>query len=135
MVELVAPDVGVKELIVGGGRKVNPANEAAPDEEVTLTLPDEPAVTIAVILVGESIVNDAAAVPPKLTAFVPVKFEPVIVIVEPATPNVGVKELMEGGGIKVNPPNDAIPPGVVMLIFPVEPDPTTAVILVAEIKV
>jgi hypothetical protein len=33
---------------------------------------------------------------------------------------------------KLNPANEAVPPGVVMLILPVAPEPTTAVIAVAD---
>ena len=47
-----------------------------PPGVVTETLPVVPAATTAVILVPDTIANDAAAVPPKLTAVVPVKFVP-----------------------------------------------------------
>ena len=64
--------------------------------EVTLTLPDAPAPTTAVIVVAFTTVNDDAAVPPKLTAVVPAKFVPVIVTVVPVAAVVGVKEMMVG---------------------------------------
>lgn len=66
---------------------------------VTLTFPDAPAPTIAVILVAELTLNDVAAVPPKLTAVAPVKLVPVIVTAAPAAPLVGVKEVMVGTAI------------------------------------
>ena len=56
---------------------------AAPPGVVTDTLPVVPAATTAVTLVGETTVNDVAAVPPKLTAVAPVRFVPVIVTVAP----------------------------------------------------
>ena len=68
--------------------KVNPARVAVPPGVVTLTFPDAPVPTTAVMLVAELTVNDVAAVPPKLTAVAPVKFVPVIVI-EAAVPPLG----------------------------------------------
>ena len=54
----------------GGVVKVNPVFVAVPTLFVTLTLPDEPDPTTAFILtdVSETILKDAAGVPPKLTA-------------------------------------------------------------------
>src|SRR5688572_26415460 len=51
------------------------------------------------MLVGETTVNDAAAVPPKLTAVVPVKFVPVMVTVVPLIADVGVNEVMVGKSV------------------------------------
>ena len=49
---------------------------------VTLTLPDVPAAPgMAVMVVAFTIVNEVAAVPPKLTAVTPVKLVPVMVTV------------------------------------------------------
>ena len=84
-------------MIAGGGRNVNPANDAEPPGVVTLMLPEDPVPTTAVILVGETTVKDAAFVPPKLTAVAPVKLVPVIVITAPGLPDKGVKEVMAGG--------------------------------------
>ena len=68
-----------------------------PDGVVTVTLPEiVPAATVAVILVEEFTVNDAAPIPPKLTAVAPVKFVPVIVTTVPVDPVVGVKEVIDG---------------------------------------
>ena len=63
---------------------------------VTDTLPDVPPATTAVMLVELATLNDAAGVPPKLTALVPVKFVPVIVTVVPEPAAVGVKEVIAG---------------------------------------
>jgi hypothetical protein len=53
------------------------------------------------MLVAETTVNDAAAVPPKLTAVAPVKFVPAIVTVAPCAAVVGVNETSEGAGIVI----------------------------------
>ena len=90
--------VGVKEVMVGGaGIIVNHARDAVPVGDTTVTLPElVPVATVAVMLVAEFTVNDAAATPPKLTAVVPVKLVPVIVTIVPAVPLTGVKEIIEG---------------------------------------
>jgi len=90
-------ETGVNELIEGGGKKVNPAKVPVPEEFVTLTEPEDPLETVAVILVLLLTVNEAAAAPPKLTAVAPVKLVPVIDMVDPWPPDVGVKEVMVGG--------------------------------------
>ena len=91
------PNVGAKEVIVGGGIKVNPANVLVPSEVVTSMLPEVPLATTAVISVSELTEKEAAAVPPKLTAVVPVKLVPVIVTVAPLAALVGVNDIMFGG--------------------------------------
>ena len=63
---------------------------------VTLTLPEVPDATTAVMLVAETTLNDVAAVPPKLTAVAPVKFVPVMVTDVPTAPLIGVKLVMVG---------------------------------------
>lgn len=92
---MVAPVIplGVKVEMVGAGIKVNPALVAVPLGVVTDTLPDVPDATIAVMMVAETTVNDAAAIPPKLTAVAPVKAEPAIVIDAPMPP-LKVKEVI-----------------------------------------
>jgi hypothetical protein len=95
------PDVGVNDVIVGAGAaavNVNPALLALPFAVVTLTLPVVPAATTAVILVALTTVNEVAAVPPKLTAVAPVKLVPVIVTVCPVPAEVGLKDVIVGGG-------------------------------------
>ena len=56
---------------------------------------------------------------------------PVIVTVVPLAADVGVKELITGAGINVNPESVAVPPGVVTLTLPLVPLATTAVMDVA----
>jgi hypothetical protein len=51
------------------------------------------------MLVVETTVNDAAAVPPKLTAVAPVKSVPVIVTVAPCAAVVGVNDTTIGAGV------------------------------------
>ena len=76
---------------------MNPANEPVPATLVTLTLPEVPLATTAVICVALTTVNELAAVPPNVTAVAPVKLVPVIVTVAPNAAEVGVKEVMVGG--------------------------------------
>lgn len=98
---------------------------------MTLTLPDAPDLTTAVMLVAELTVNDVAATPPKLTAVAPVKLVPVIVIEVLMPPLMGLKEIIVGGGgTNVNSALVAIPAGVVILTAPDTPFPTTAVMVV-----
>ena len=127
--------VGVNEVMTGAGIKVNPANTPVPSGLVTLTFPEAPVAITAVMLVAETTVKEVAAVPPKLTAVAPVKSVPVMVTVAPVAALVGVKEVMTGVGIKVNPASTAVPPQVVTLTFPEVPAATTAVMLVAETTV
>ena len=129
------PLVGVKELIVGADIKVKPGIDAVPPGVVTITLPDAPAPTTAVIPVAELIVNELAATPPKFTAVAPPKLVPIIVIDMPDAPLTGLNDVIVGAGMKVNPANVVVPPGVVTLILPDAPLPTMAVMLVAELTV
>jgi hypothetical protein len=96
--EPTGPLAGLKEVITGAGIKVNPASTAVPPGVVTLTFPEVPAASTAVMLVAETTLKEVAAVPPKLTAVAPVKSVPVkvTVAVEPAL--VGVNEVIVGGG-------------------------------------
>ena len=121
----------MKELITGAGINVNPESVAVPPGVVTLTLPLVPLATTAVMDVALTTLNEAAAVPPKLTAVAPVKLVPVIVTVVPLPADVGVKELITGAGTNVNPASVAVPSGVVTLTFPLVPLATTAVMDVA----
>jgi hypothetical protein len=102
-----------------------------PFDVVTLTLPVAPAPTTAVMLVALTTVNEVAAVPPKLITVAPVKFVPVIVTVCPVPADVGLKEVIVGGGKYVKPDNIPIPVAFVTEIDPVEPKPTVALMLVA----
>ena len=131
----VLPDlaeVGVNEVIVGTGTYVNVPDEVAvPPGVVTEMVPLVPLATTAVMDVALTTLNEAAAVPPKLTAVAPVKLVPVIVTVVPLPADVGVKELITRAGTNVNPASVAVPPGVVTLILPLVPPATTAVMDVA----
>jgi hypothetical protein len=130
-----AVEVGEKEVIAGGGEKVNPAKVAVPPAVVTETLPEVPLATIAVMDVLLTTVYEVAAVPPKLTAVAPVKLVPVMVTVFPIAAVVGVNEVIVGAATKVNPANEALPPGVVTETLPDVPAATTAEILVALLTV
>jgi hypothetical protein len=103
-----------------------------PTPVVTLKLPLVPFPTTAAIEVLLNIVKEVAAVPPKLTAVVPVKFVPVMITVSALLELVGVKDVMVGvlAERRIKPVLVAIPKGVVTLSVPVLPDPTTAVIVV-----
>ncbi len=57
-----------------------------PPGVVTETLPVEPLPTIAFMVVSFTTIKELAAVPPKLTAVVPVKLVPVITICAPNAP-------------------------------------------------
>ena len=80
------------------GIKVNPASTAVPPGVVTLTFPEVPPASTAVMLVAETTLKEVAAVPPKLTAVAPVKSVPVKVTVAPVAAVVGVKEVIVGSG-------------------------------------
>jgi hypothetical protein len=124
-----AADVGVNDVMVGAAM-INPVLVTVPPGAVTDMLPDVPLPTTAVMLVELTTVNELAAVPPKLTAVVPVKLVPVMVTVAPTAADAGVNEVMVGAAT-VNPARVAVPPGVVTEMLPDEPLPTTAVMLVA----
>src|SRR5690349_24648293 len=95
---------------------------------------------MAVMVVGETTVNERAAIPPKLTAVVLLKLLPVIVTTSPwPAVDVEIAEINGTGviivGMKVKPGNVAAPPGVVTNTFPELPVPTTAVMVVGETTV
>ena len=93
------PFEGEKLVIAGEGNQVNPANDELPPEVVTLTIPDDSEPTVAVIEVEELIVNESTGISPMLTAVAPVKDVPVIFIMVPWVPFIGVKELIVGSEI------------------------------------
>lgn len=99
VIVIVVPGVavaGVNDVIVGGGIKVKPGREAIPIGVVTATFPLDPCPSTATTDVGEETMNDAAGVPPKLTALTVVRFVPVIVILAPAPPDVPLKDVIVG---------------------------------------
>jgi hypothetical protein len=127
--------VGANAVIVGAAIKVKPANEAVPPDVVRLTAPVAPVPTIATIYVEETTVNDVTDVPPNVIADVLLKLVPVILIIAPAAAVVGANVVIVGAPIKINPPSEALPPGVVRLTAPVAPVPTIATIEVEETTV
>jgi len=72
-------------------------------------------------------------VPPKLTAVTPVKLLPLMRMVSPMVPDIGLKLLTTaaGGGMKVKPERLPIPPGDITETDPDAPSATTAVITLA----
>lgn len=92
---LVVAEVGVKPLMIGAVCK-KPIKLIVPFAVVMATLPLAPVPTMAVIPFEESMVNDFAATPPKLTAVAPVKLVPIIFMLVPLVPELGVKEVMVG---------------------------------------
>ena len=61
-----------------------------------MTSPDAPPATTAVMVVELTTLNELAATPPKLTAVIPLKLVPEIVIVVPGPAAVGKKEEIRG---------------------------------------
>jgi len=108
---------------------------AVPAGAVTLILPVvAPAGTVAVILIVVSTLK-SAVVPLNLIEVVPVKLAPLIVTLEPITPEVGLKLEILGATTK-SVGLVAVPPGVVTVIFPVVALAGTVVeIWIAELTV
>ena len=113
-----------------------------PPGVVTEIVPVLPLAVTAVIELSEVTLKEAAAVPPKLTAVTaddnppPSNPDPVMVTEVLALPDVGVKELTVGTGIKVKVlVLVAVPPGVTTVTVPVLPLPTMAVIEVLKFTV
>jgi hypothetical protein len=133
-VVLAPADVGVKDVIVGavGESYIKPANIPDPPAVVTITLPDVPAATTAVISLAVTTVNEAAGVPPKDTAVAFVKFVPVMVTVPVVAAFFGLKFVIVGAATNVKPAKVPFPPGVVTETLPEAPAPTTAFMIVEE---
>ena len=123
--------VGEKLVIAGATMTVNvPALVAVPPGVVTDIFPVvAPAGTVAVICVAELTVK-VELIPLNLTSVAPVKFVPVITMLAPMRPLVGLKLVIVGAGMTVKLlALVAVPPGVVTLIGPVvAPVGTVAVI-------
>ena len=83
---------GLNELITGGGMNINPCKVFHPVGLITFTLPDAPVLTEAVIVVELTMLKPDAGTPPKLTDVAPVKLIPVIVMIVPGPPLVGLNE-------------------------------------------
>jgi len=127
----------VVEVVVVVMVKVKPEREAVPPGVVTCTAPLVPLETIAVICVTELTVKLCAAVPPNDTAVAPVKLVPVITTDVPVPPDAGVKEVMVGEDIviKVKLLLEVAVLPLTIVIAPVVPELTIAVICVAELTV
>jgi hypothetical protein len=98
-------------------------------------LPEAPVQTVAVIVVELTTVKENAETPPKLTAVAPVKLVPVIMIIAEVAPLVGVNDVIVGNRPNKKPEIEALPNGVVTLMFPLAPVPTTAVMVVGDTTV
>ena len=93
----------------------------------------EPEATTADILVGETIVNEDAALPPKLTPFTSPRLAPVINTLIPAIALCGRNEEITGGKMNRKPSNELEPPRVETTTLPsLAPSATYALIWVAE---
>ena len=105
----VDPELGATDAIVGiGATNVNPAVDVAEPPDVVTTTSTAPAAcagVVAVTCVAEPTVNEVAAVPPKVTDVVLLRFVPVIVTAVP--PAVGpddgtiVDTVGGGGGVPI----------------------------------
>ncbi|MFN9950506.1 MAG: hypothetical protein ACK53B_07035 [Bacteroidota bacterium] len=76
----------------------------------------------------ETTVNEVTGVPPRVRARIPFRLVPIMVIRAPAPALCGAKLVIVGGEMKVNPANDAVPPGVVRLSAADEPVQTMSII-------
>jgi len=126
------PVVGLKEEMPGSvDEKTKPARDAVPPGDVTVTLPDAPLPTCAVMVPSSTTVKESAAVLPNLTAVAPVKLAPLMVTVWSVAAVVGVNELINGAAKKVKPARVEVPAGVVTKTLPdAAPLLTTAVMVV-----
>lgn len=128
-----APKDGENEVIVGGETNVNPARPAVPEGVITVTVPEAPVPTTAVMVFAFTTVKEVADVPPNLTPVAPVKFAPDMVTVVPAAAELGLNEEMAGSvDENTKPAKVAVPPGVVTATLPDVPLPNTAVIVDAS---
>lgn len=88
---------------------------------ITLTIPDEPLAGVTTVIdVALELTIVVPAVPPKVTAEVPVRLVPVIVTVVPPAigPLDGDTDVIVGASTKVNPPVlVAVPPAPVKITF------------------
>jgi hypothetical protein len=76
---------------------VNPARDSNETGVVTITAPEAPTPTTAVMVLSFTTVKLAAGEPPKLTAVAPVKLLPEMVTVFPDVSEVGANEEIVGG--------------------------------------
>ena len=98
-VEPTGPETGDTVFITGDEVNKNPFIKPVPPGVTTLTAPEAPPATVAVIVVGDITEKELAGAPPKLTADAPEKLVPVIVTVPPVPVVTGVNDVTVGGGI------------------------------------
>ena len=67
-------EAGANEVRVGGGIKVKPGRESFPFGVNTVTKPLAPVVTVALIVVAETMLSDVAGTLPKRTWFASLRF-------------------------------------------------------------
>jgi hypothetical protein len=131
----VDPDVaipGTTDTIAGEGEmNVKPGALLVTTSPVTVTSPEFPEPTTAVIILSEILLKDAAGTPPKFTEYRLRKPEPEIVITVPGPPEVGLKELTFVPSYLKRLPLP-LPPAVLTVTSPDAPLPTIAVMLVFE---
>jgi len=79
--KLVPLQVTVDRLLTegAGDMKMNPDKLAEPSGVTRLSAPVEPNPTVAFIVLGETTVNEATDVPPRVIAEVPIRLDPVMV--------------------------------------------------------
>jgi hypothetical protein len=95
MGEMTGGVVAVDDIETVAVVNVKPSARAVPRGVVTDTAPDAPVEeTVALICVGEFTTKLAAVTPPNCTWLVPVKFVPVMVMVVPVLPVVGVNPVI-----------------------------------------
>ncbi len=75
--------------------------------------------------------KEAAATPPNRTALTPVKFSPLIVMVDPIGADAGLNEVSTGLR-NVNPAKLSAVIVLLMRRYPLAPAPTVAVIIVSD---
>ena len=79
-----------------GKLKIKPPKVAVPFGVVTLTSPEAPLPTTALMVEEFTTVNEVAATPPNLTWVAPVKLVPIITTVAPAAALFGLNEVIVG---------------------------------------
>ena len=132
----IGPLVGFRLVIAGGTVTVNGDPLLGETPTVTTTLPVvAPAGTGTTILVADQLVG-VADIPLKAAVLVPCvapKFVPVIVTDVATTPVAGDSEVIDGGGVTVNPEPLLARPPTVTTTLPVDAPPGTATtMLVAD---
>jgi hypothetical protein len=132
----IAPLVGDKLVSVGAATYMNVAPLLVAEAVLTVTAlaPAASAGEVAVTVLSELTVTAVAAVVPKFTLRVLIKPAPVMVTTVPPVigPEVGVIELITGGGWKLKLSELSVPPRVVILIGTV---PTRCAGVIASISV